>query len=479
LNLKQKTISGLKWTSLSSVIVALVQIIQLIVLAKILGPKAYGTMAILNIVVGFSALFVDLGMSKIIIHKQENITNEQLNSLYWFNIILAITIYIVVFMIASKIATFYNNNELEFLLQLLATTFVIKAFAIQYNVILQKEMYFKELEGINILTAAINFIVALLFAINDYGVISLIYGMIISSIISTLLTVYFGSKLHKVGLYFSFTKIKEFLSFGLYWTGSKFVGNFASSIDVIILGKVFNQEILGVYSIAKQLVLRPSQVIVPVVTKLSYPIFGKIQNDTAKTKEYYLGMIGLLSFVIFPIYALLFLLAPEVVELFLGKEWFLSVFIIQALTFYAAMIAIATPIGSLIMAKGKAKWNFWWNIFWLLFVSVLIFSVYRFGINTVAIAMSLSQVILTFIGFKFMVSKLIDVSILEYYKNIFLALMISIISLIVVYASLNFYNLGLVVLVICKVCLFSIIYIFMSYMLNKNIFFQIKGLIKR
>ncbi len=479
MNLKQKVISGLKWTSFSSIIVALMQVLQLIVLAKILGPEAYGTMAILNVVVGFSTLFVDLGISKIIIHKQDNITENQLHSLYWFNVILALFVYGVVYVSSNSIANFYNNTELEFLLQLLATTFIIKSFAIQFNVILQKEMLFKYLEIIGIVTVFLNFVVALLFAVSGYGVISLIYATIISSIISSILTLYYGSRFHKIRFYFSFLQIKEFFSFGLHWTGSKFLGNFAANIDVIILGKVFDQQTLGIYNIAKQIVLKPSQILLPVVTKISYPIFGKIQNDILKTKDYYLGMIGLLSFLVFPVYGLLFLLSSEIVNILLGIEWIDSIVIMQSLVFYAAMIAIGTPIGSLIMAKGKANWNFWWNVFWVIFVAVLMMSVYTYGIVMVAISISLSQFILTFIGFKFMVSKLIDVSFFEYYKNIFLSLSFSLLSLIVVYIGTYFVNFGLVISIIYKLVVFIIVYLSVSYLFNEEIIFKLKGLVKR
>lgn len=479
MNLKQKAISGLKWTSLSSVIVALVQVLQLIVLPKILGPEVYGTMAILNVVVGFSALFVDLGISKIIIHKQDSITENQLHSLYWFNVMLALFIYVVVYASSNPIANFYNNAELEFLLQLLATTFIIRAFAIQYNVILQKEMLFKYLEIIGIVMVFLNFVVALLFAINGYGIISLIYGAIVSSMVSSILTLYYGSRLHRVKFYFSFSQIKEFFSFGLYWTGSKFLGNFAGNIDVIILGKVFDQQTLGIYHIAKQLVLKPSQILLPVVAKVSYSIFGKVQNDISKTKDYYLKMIGLLSFIVFPVYGLVFLLSPEMVNIFLGSKWMGSIVIVQSLVFYAAMIAIGTPIGSLIMAKGKANWNFWWNIFWLIFVSVLMLSAYSYGIIVVAISMSLSQFILTFIGFKFMLSKLINVSFFEYYKNIFLSLSLSGLSSIVVYIGTYLFDFGLVLGIVYKLVIFIIVYLSVSYILNKEIVFKLKGLIKK
>lgn len=476
--LKQKTISGLKWTSLSSVAVVLVQILQLVILAKILGPKSYGTMAILNVVIGFSALFVDLGISKIIIHKQDAITENQLNSLYWFNIMLALFVYIIVYASSNLVAHFYNNTELEFLLHLLATTFIIKSFSTQYNVILQKEMLFKYLEAIGIVTVFVNFAVALLFAVNGYGVISLIYGAIVSSLVSTILTLYYGSRLHKVKFYFKYSQIKDFLPFGLYWTGSKFLGNFAANIDVIMLGKIFDGQTLGIYHIAKQLVLRPSQILLPVVTKVSYPIFGKIQNDIQQTKDYYIGMIGLLSFIVFPVYGLVFLLSPEIINIFLGSEWIASINIIQSLVFYAAMIAIGTPIGSLVMAKGKANWNFWWNAFWLIFISVLMLSIYSYGITIVAISISLSQFILTFIGFKFMISKLMDISFFEYYKKIFLSLFLSVSSLIAVYIGIYLFDFGLVGNIIYKLVLFIIIYLSLSYIFNKEIIFAIKGLVK-
>jgi len=474
MSLKKKILNGIKWTSFSSFVLAVFYMFQLIILARILGPEVYGIMAILTIVISFSNLFVDMGMSKIIIHKQDLITNEQLNTLYWLNILLAVFIYSCLFLASSAIAIFYNNNDLEYLIQLISLTFVIKSFALQYNVILEKELRFKTLEIINMFTAFLNFTISLILALNNFEIYSLIYAVIISSLINTLLLIYFGSNYHKVKFYFNFKEIKEFIPFGLYWTGSKSFGSFAHELDIIIIGKVFDSTTLGIYHIAKQLLSRPMQVIMPVVIKISYPLFGKIQTDLIKSKTYYLNIINLVSLIIVPIYIIIYLLADEFITILFGMQWVESTQITKNLVLYAILTSFSTPIGSLIMARGKANWNFWWNFFLIPYFSIVLVLSYQFGIEFVAIAISIAQVPLVVLSWKFMISKLINISFVEYFKYISLYFTSSILIIILLNTMIYIQNTFLSKII--TVISYVILYIIFSLVINKITINKIKGL---
>ena len=102
MNLKQKTASGLKWSTLSTVIVNILSIGKLAIIARILEPSDFGLMAIAMVVIGFSKVFIDVGISNAIIYKQE-ITHTQLSSLYWVNIIAGVILFGIIVIVAPLV----------------------------------------------------------------------------------------------------------------------------------------------------------------------------------------------------------------------------------------------------------------------------------------------------------------------------------------------------------------------------------------
>ena len=94
MTLKSRAISGVKWTTLSTIILTVFQLLQLAVLARFLDPTAFGLMALVMVAIGFLQAFADMGISNAIIHKQ-NISTKQLSTLYWINIVSGVFIYFI------------------------------------------------------------------------------------------------------------------------------------------------------------------------------------------------------------------------------------------------------------------------------------------------------------------------------------------------------------------------------------------------
>ena len=112
MTLKDKTIKGVKWTTFSSVFTAILQIIQLSILARLLNPSDFGLMAIVMVVIGFSNMFIDMGLSNAIIYKQ-NVTDNQLTSLYWVNVAIGVILFFIILIISPFIAVFYESPQLK------------------------------------------------------------------------------------------------------------------------------------------------------------------------------------------------------------------------------------------------------------------------------------------------------------------------------------------------------------------------------
>lgn len=427
MSLKAKTLSGVKWTTVSTIIVTVVQLLQLSVLAHFLAPTDFGLMALVMVVIGFSQAFLDMGISNAIIHKQ-NITDDQLSTLYWLNVFAGFVLFILICAASPLISVFYKEPELTKLIILIGLTFLIQPFGQQFMVLWQKEMRFAEMSKIDVVTKVLSLVVSVVFAYLGYGVYALAYGTLAAVILQTILFVSMGLKKHRPQLLFRWGEVHEFVSFGAFQMGERTVNYFNSQIDVILIGKLLGTEALGVYNIAKQLIMRPAQIFNPIITKVTFPAMAKVQNDTTKLKQVYLQTINYLSSVNFPIYGMMIVLAPEIVFFLFGSKWMPSVPVVQILSLYGAVRSTGNPIGSLLLAKGRANLGFYWNLGLLFYVPVGIALASQWGLLAVSwmlVALSVSVIIP---GWYLLVRPLCGANLGEYSLQMVIPLVLSLVA---------------------------------------------------
>ncbi len=478
MNLKQKAITGVKWTTLSSAVNALLQLTQLMILARFLTPHDFGLVAILMVVIGFSQIFVDFGLSKAIIYNQ-HITASQLSTLYWLNIILSLVIFGIIFLSSSFIATFYNEPSLSNLIILVSSSLIIQAFGQQFRTLFQKELQFNVLAKIDIFAASISFMSAISLAINGFGVYALIYPVLIMAALKSILLVYKGIVHHKPKIAFNIFEIKDFLAFGSYTVGNGIVSTVATQIDVILIGKLLGTETLGLYSIIKELILRPSQLINPIITKVSFPAMAKVNNDVEKVKNIYLKLINYVSSINFPIYIASFILAPEIISLFLGDKWLNGVEIFQILSIWALIRSRGNPIGSLVMAMGKPQYEMYWNIGMMFFMSITVYVSSAWDITGISYGNLISLIILFIPGWYFLTFRLCKASLKEYFTASLYPLLISLFTGIVVYIILHIYSAGMTYKFIVSVVVGLPILWILNKKYNQDFYSMIISLIRR
>lgn len=402
MSLKKQALSGVKWTTAASVINSVVQLVQLAILARLLDATDFGLMALVMVVIGFSQMFIDMGLSNAIIYKQE-ITIEQLSSLYWLNIIIGVLFFILLIIFSPLISNIYENQKLTPLINLVAATFLIKPWGQQFMVLLQKNMRFNAIAKTDIASRFISFVVVIVFAYNNFGVYSLAIGSVINAIFSTIGYNFYGRNLYKPKFYLNIKLLKDFLSFGLFQMGEKIIIYFSSQFDTILIGKLLGIEILGVYNVAKNLVSKPAAIINPIITKVTFPLMSTINNDERRLKDIYLKSIKYMSYVNFPAYIMIFLLAEPLVLIIFGQKWTNAIYIVQFLSIVYFIRSTGNPAGSLLLAKGRADIAFYWNLIFLFITPLSIYLGSYKGMDGVLISLLFIQIITFFLNWKFIV----------------------------------------------------------------------------
>ena len=476
--LKQKAISGVKWTTLSVLVTAIFQILQLAILARFLDPSEFGLMALVMVVVGFSQAFLDMGISNAIIHKQE-ITKDQLSTLYWVNLLAGFALFIVISAISPLVANFYHEPELTMLIILVGATFLIQPFGQQFMVLCQKEMRFSEIAKIDIASKFISLTVSVYFAYEGYGIYALVYGTLVGVVVQTILFMHKGLQEYKPSFVFKLNEIKEFLSFGAYQMGDKTINYFNYQIDIILIGKLLDTEALGLYAIAKQLVIKPDQLFSPLVSKVAFPVMAKMQDDILKLKVVYLKLINYLSSIIFPIYLLMFIFSNEIILFAFGEAWMEVVPLLQVLSIWASFRSTGSPVGVLLMARGKAKLGFWWNVSLLFYIPIGIYIGSFFGILGVCYALVLLLFPIGIIAnWYFLINPLCNAKFIEYHKNIFRSFSISLLTGIILVLVTNLIELALLKLIIGFI-VWAIAILLLNYVFNKEFIYELKGIRSR
>lgn len=383
MSLKEKGLSGVKWTGISSIVIAILQLIQLAILAHYLQPSDFGLMAIVTVIIGFSGLFLDLGISAAIIHKQD-ITHVQLSSLYWLNVISALLLFLIIYTFAPIIANFYSETELIPIIRILAMNFIISSFGSQYGLLFQKALKFNIIAKIGIVSAIVGLVVAVSLAMNGFGVYALVYGSLTNAIVGSTINIFIGRKEHRPSFLFKYREITTMISFGIFQMGERTLNYFNTQFDVILIGKLLGVEALGIYTVAKNLSMRPAQIINPIITKVTFPIMARVHNDTVKLKDIYLKTLNYLASVNFPIYILLAILAEPIILILFGEKWTESIIIFQILALFGAIRSTGNPLGTLILARGRADLGFYINLIKFSFMPLVIYFGSFWGLNGVA-----------------------------------------------------------------------------------------------
>ena len=370
MSLKKKAIGGVKWTTASTVIVTMLQLAQMSILARFLEPGDFGLMAIMMVVIGFSQAFQDMGISNAIIQRQE-ISHTQLSSLYWLNIAAGAVLTLIVMAIAPLVAMFYEEPRITSLMILLSSTFILVAIGNQYRVLCQKNMNFRTMEIINVSTSIVSLVVAAVMAYKGYGVLTLVCAMITQAGLSSLLFLWIGLKhYHKPSLVYKHSELEGFYGFGMYQMGERSINYIGANADKIIIGKLVGVEAVGFYNLAWQLVIFPVSKINPIVNKIAFPLYSRIQSNPDALNRYYYIVVKALSLVTIPLLTFLIFFSDEIVEIVFGKGWSTTAEIIPILAVIGIFRAVGNPGGAVILAKGRANIGFWWNLFWS---SVIVF----------------------------------------------------------------------------------------------------------
>lgn len=472
-NMKSKVLTGLIWKFSERIGAQIVSFIVSIVLARLLMPEDYGTIALVTVFISLSDVFVQSGFGQALIQK---IDADELDfsSVFYFNIAISCIIYLILFLLAPIIANFYHNDLLTPVIRVMALRIPVAGINSVQQAFVARKMIFKKFFFSTLGGTAGSAVVGIIMAYKGYGVWALVAQYMFNSIIDTIVlwfTVRWRPKLA-----FSYRRMKSLFSYGWKILVSALLDTGYSQLSNLIIGKLYSSEQLAYYNKGQQL---PNLVVVNINSSISSVLFPAIsmeQKNRDRVKSMMRRSIMISSYLMFPMMIGLGVIAEPLITILLTDKWVMCVPFLRVACFVYALWPIHTANLEAMKAIGRSDLFLKLEIIKKVLGLIILFCSIPHGVMAIAFSSAILSLLSSFIN-AYPNKKLLDYSYIEQLKDIFAAIVLSGFMGIIIY-SFNFLNINVYIILVLQILFGMIIYVGMSYLFKIDSFTYLLKLLK-
>lgn len=375
---KNKVGVGVLWSAIERFSVQGVQFVIGIIIARLLYPSDYGIIAMLAIFMALSNVFIDGGFMNALIQKKDRSTID-FSTVFYFNLVIATLVYLLLYISAPFIASFYNTPQLCSVARVVGLTLIINSVCIVQHSIIIIDLDFKKLAIISLISVIIGGGIGIYMAYTGYAYWALVAQTVISSIVGAILMWVYTK--WKPAFLFSTESFKKMFSFGSKLLVSSVLHTTYTNLYTLIIGKKYAASDVGCYSRAYSLANFPSMNCTSVIERAIYPVFCNIQNDSKELNRLFLSYTRMACFAIFPIMLGICALAKPLIIILLSEKWLEIVPLLQILCIAFMWDPIMRFNHSVINAKGRSDYFLKAEIIKKISGLIILFASLPLGVN--------------------------------------------------------------------------------------------------
>ncbi len=297
-----------------------------LVLARILSPSDYGTVAIITVFVNLANVIIDGGLNTALIQKKDTDSLDY-STIFFSSILLSIVLYALLYVTSPWIAEFYDIPELVDMIRILGVILVFEAVNSIQRAYVSKMMLFRKLFYSSFFALLVSGSLGIYMALNDYGVWALISQQM-TCVLVTIIIMWFTIKWRPI-LAFSFERFKKLFDYGWKIFGLNFITTLYLNIRSLIIGKFYSPADLAFFERGHTLSSMVVQNINTSLQTILFPVLSNSQNDKVRIKSLVRRSTGMTCLLIFPALIGLISIAKPLVLLILTEKWLPAVAYIQ------------------------------------------------------------------------------------------------------------------------------------------------------
>lgn len=433
-SLRGKVLSGLFWKVLENGGVQIVQFVISLILARMLGPERYGTIALLLVFIAIANVFIQSGFQTALIQKRQ-VDDLDYSSVFYLGLGVALLLYAVIFAGAPAVAAFYHDPELKSMLRVLALMIFFGAVVSVQTAMVSRKMEFRKMCAASLLATCLSGIAGVIGAYRGLGTWALVVQQLGTQfLLMVFLWVLVGWKPMRA---FSFSRVKALFSYGWKLLCSSLLDTVYNNLYTMVIGRIYQKDVVGYYNRGNQFPQLIVNNLAASIQAVMLPAFSASQEDKERMKAMVRRSIVTSAFVIFPMMAGLIAVAKPLISIILTEKWLPCVPFLQIMCVAYAMWPIHIANLQAINALGRS------DIFLKLEIikkalglAVLAVSI-PFGIYAMVWLKASTDFVGTIIN-AYPNKKLLNYSFLEQWRDVFPALILSVVMGAIVY-SLQFF----------------------------------------
>jgi teichuronic acid exporter len=414
MSLKQKTISGLLWSSVDSFSNQGIQFIIGIILARILSPREFGLIGMLTVFIAVSQSFIDSGFTNALIRKKE-CTQTDYSTVFFFNLAVGVLFFILLFFFAPVISKFFKEPELKAIVQVLAFVLIIDSLTIIQRTILTKRVDFKLQTRISIIATTMAGLVAIFLAYKGFGVWSLVVQTLTRQALNSFF-LWLWNQWRPLQV-FSRSSFSELFGFGSKLLISGLIDTVYRNVYYLVIGKYFSAQELGFYTRASQFSSFPSQSITGIMSRVTYPVLAQLKDNPEILKAAYKKMIRSTMLITFVLILGLAAVAKPMIITLIGEKWRPSIIYLQLLCFCGMFYPLHAINLNMLNVLGRSDIFLKLEIIKKLLIIPTIVIGVLFGIKIMLVGMILNNIIAYYLN-SYWSGKFIDYSTKDQVKDI-------------------------------------------------------------
>jgi len=430
--LSEKVAKGGFWVFVLNISVRFLGFIRLLILARVLNPRDFGLMGIALITIGVLETFFNSGFQAALIQKEKNI--EKYLDVTWTALVLrGGIIFSVLYMSAPLVADFFKAPQAEGIVRIVGISVLLQAFTNIGIIYFKKELEFNKEFLYQLGCKLSEFFVTIVLAFTLGSVWALVFGFLAGSFAKCALS--YWAHPYRPRFCFNLDKLKELFSYGKWMLSSGILIFLITQGDDALVGKVLGVTMLGFYQMAYLVSNTPATEIGHIISQVSFPLYAKLQQDLERLQKFFLVIVKVTAMFSLPLSGIIFILAPDIIYIFLGQKWMSIVSAIRILCVFGLLRANASTGGPVVLSLGKPKLITIFAFIQLVILAAIIYPLtVRYNIEGTSVAVAVAFIAI-FIPGIFVICRLINLKFLTWLKSLVASFLAALVMTVCVYLA--------------------------------------------
>ncbi len=449
------------WRFSERLAVRFVQLALTIILARLLEPNVYGSVALVTVFITILNVFIDSGLGGALIQKK-NSDDLDFSTVFYFNIFFCLVLYALLFFAAPLIASFYKQPELTPVVRVVGITLLISGIKNIQHAYVSKHMLFKKFFFATLTGTIVSTIVSIVMAYYGFGVWALITQHLVNAFIDTIF-LWFTVK-WRPKLMFSFFRLKGLFSYGWKMLVSSLINTVYNELRQLLIGKIYTTSDLAFYNRGRAL---PKLVVANVDSALNsvlFPALSSVQDRSERLKQMMRRSMKTSTYILAPLLFGLAVCGEDVIRVLYTDKWLPAVPYLYIFCASLVFTPIHTSNLSAIKASGRSDLFLKLEIAKKTVGLIILFATIRISVLVLALSGLVTNIVFQIIN-SWPNRKLLNYTYGEQIKDIIPNLLLAAVMAGVVYC-LHFIPMPSILRIVCSIILGAAFYISASKLLK-------------